>query len=119
LDTPFYFAANHLPGRLVGFLLGAAAGVSFVPLYLIGRDLLNSRWPALALAALGMFTAGAWSEAGTIFGDSLTAPLFLFSVWLVLRTIRVDAVSSGQRRALILVALAGLLAGVGAGLKLS
>ncbi len=59
LDVPFYFATQHFPPRLTGSLLAAIQGTAFPLLYLINRHFTARRLVALALAGLGMFTAGA------------------------------------------------------------
>ena len=118
LDAPFAFAVDHLPARAVAFGLGVAAGTSAVPLYLIGVELFGRRWLALVLAALGMFAAGTWAEAGTIMGDNLTAPLYLLALWFFIRGIRSHQSGRGARRSVLWVAAGGALMGIAAGLKL-
>jgi hypothetical protein len=115
LDTPFYWLAGHVSGRIVGLVVGTCTGLSFPFIYLIGREVLQSRWLALTLAALGMFTAGTLSEAGTIMGDSLTAPLYLCAVWLVLRS--VGSLTQPSRRTVATLVTAGVVAGAATALK--
>jgi hypothetical protein len=118
LDIPFYYAVEHLPPRLTGFLLGLVQGLSFPLLYLINRHFTRQRLVALGLAALGMFTAGALAEVGTIFGDALLAPVFFAAILLGLMSF--DASRAGVSpsvRPRVLLVCAGALAGLAAGLK--
>ena len=120
LDIPFYFAVNHLTPRLTAFLLGVVQGTSFPILYLIARRFTPLRLLALALAALGMFTAGAIAEIGTVMGDTLTAPFLLGAILLGLMSLDVTpGPGIGSRRGSALVFGACGLAGIGTGLKLS
>jgi hypothetical protein len=117
LDVPFYDAVNRISPRLLAFLIAVVEGTSFPILYLIGRHFTKSRLIALGLAALGMFTAGAISELGTILGDTLIAPLLLGAVLLGLHSMENDRLRSGMAPLPWLVLAAGGLAGVATGLK--
>jgi hypothetical protein len=124
LDIPFYFAVNHFTPRVTGFLLALVQGSSFPILYFIGRRFTIRRLVALGLAALGMLTAGALGELGTIMGDTLTAPFFLGAILLGLRAQGRDPGSeiragSGAMHSVGPVFIACAIAGVGTGLKLS
>ena len=91
--------------------------MSFPFLYLIAREFFTSRAGALVLAAAGVFAAGSLGEAGTTFDDSLTAPLVLCALWLVLRSLRASPELS--RRALAWLWFgAGVASGAACGLKL-
>lgn len=118
LDIPFYFAARDLPARMVAFGIAVVQGVSFPILYLISREFTRRRLLALVAAGLGIFAAGAFSEIGSVMGDTLTAPFILGAVLLALMACRAPVLSS-RRRVLTLAALAGGLSGFGSGLKLS
>jgi len=118
LDFPFYFAARDLPARMVAYGIAFLQGLSFPILYLIARMFTQRRLLALAAAALGMFAAGAFSEIGSVMGDTLTAPFILGGVLLGLRACRPPA-HGARRRMLALAAAAGLVSGLGAGFKLS
>jgi len=118
LDIPFYFAARDLPARAVAYGIAFAQGLSFPILYLIGRMFTRRRLLALLAAGLGIFAAGAFSEIGSVMGDTLTAPFILGGVLLGLHACRQPA-HSARKRALILAGAAGVASGFGAGLKLS
>jgi hypothetical protein len=118
LDIPFYFAARDLPARVVAFGIAVVQGVSFPIIYLISREFTRRRLLALVAAGLGIFAAGAFSEIGSVMGDTLTAPFLLGAVLLALIACR-NPSGSSRRRALSFAALAGGLSGFGAGLKLS
>jgi hypothetical protein len=120
LDVPFYFAADHLSPRLIGCLLAIIQGVSFPLLYFINRHFTPRRLVGLALAGLGMFTAGALSELGIIMGDTLVAPLLFGAILIGLRSL--DASRPQEGKSMVPAALivsASALAGVAAGLKLA
>jgi hypothetical protein len=123
LDTPFYFAATHLPAKVVGFSLAVVQGLSFPLLYLISKKITSRRFLALVLASLGMFGAEAIGEIGNIMGDTLTSPFFLASVLAALYAIAArhgsEGASGRRQHSIQLALLAGVLAGIGAGLKLS
>ena len=120
LDVPFYFAAQHLSPRLIGALLAVIQGTSFPLLYLINRHFTKSRLMALGLAGLGMFTAGTLSEVGTVFGDTLLAPLFLAAILLGLHSLDAGRSDPGKRIGSVALIVSGCaIAGVAAGLKLS
>jgi hypothetical protein len=120
LDIPFYYAAQHFPARLTGFLIAVVQGTAFPLLYLINRHFTSSRLVALGLAALGMFTAGALSEVGNIMGDTLVAPMFLAAILLGLYSYG-STNRDAQKRIghNVLIAGAGGIAGLAAGLKLA
>lgn len=120
LDIPFYLAAGHLPPRVTGYLLAVIQGLSFPLLYFISRHFTSRRSIALVLAGLGMFTAGALSELGTIIGDTLIAPLFFGAILIGLHSL--DASRSHGRKGIVpagLILSSSALAGVAAGLKLA
>jgi hypothetical protein len=115
LDVPFFLAAQALPARAAGFLMGLVQGLNVVPLYLIGLRLLAPvpapprRLAALALAVVGLVGGGHLGLVGTTFYDNVVSLFVLGAVALVLAC---------DPRHIAGFALAGLLAGAGAGLKL-
>lgn len=123
LDIPYYLAINHLPPRLLGFLMGVVHGLNFVLLLAICRKLLmwlpdtdRQRTPIL-LALAGCLTANFLSELGNTMGDNTTA---LFCLASILMTLHVMATLPSQSsRAIWTLAVAGVLAGMAAGLKLT
>jgi len=124
LDLLYYGLIMHLPGPLVGFIMGALQGCNFVLLLALCQRLLPAgadggplRRPALLLALAGIAGPGFLSELGNTMGDNLTA-LFVLGGLLVLLRRWPDLCRPGARGALALL-LAGLLLGLGAGLKLT
>ena len=118
LDFPFYFAARHLSARTVAYGIAFVQGLSFPILYFIARVFTQRRALALGAAGLGIFAAGAFSEIGSVMGDTLTAPFLLGGILLGLYACRPPA-HGARRRVLTLAAAAGLVSGFGSGLKLS
>lgn len=122
LDVPFYLAVEALPPRWVGFLLGTVHGLNFILLFYLAQRLIalpHPRWkPAVsfAIALVGMLGAGNLSELGTVFHDNVVSLLVLGALSiLVAQHKRLGA--SSLKIALPVVAGAGLLAGLAAGLK--
>lgn len=120
LDLVYYGLNQLLPPRLAGFVLGALHGLNFVLLVALARQLLGAdqdqdggahRRKVLLLAGACVFGPGFLSEIGNGMGDNLTALSVLGSLWLLLRH------WAAPRLALIL--LAGLVMGLGVGLKLT
>ncbi len=118
IDIPFYYAARHLSGRTVAYGIAVVQGLSFPILYLIARVFTRRRLLALAGAGLGIFAAGAFSEIGSVMGDTLIAPFILGGILLGLYACRTPA-HGARRRVLTLAAAAGAVSGFGSGLKLS
>lgn len=113
LDLLYYGLTAALPAPLAGFIMGALHGLNFVLLLAIARVLLRAgaaeryRLPLL-LALAGCIAPGFLSELGNSMGDNMTALCVLGSLLMVL--------ARWERPALL---AAGLLMGVGAGLKLT
>jgi hypothetical protein len=113
LDLLYYGLASALPAPLAGFIMGALHGLNFVLVLGIARCLLNAgaaphfRLPLL-LALAGCLGPGFLSELGNSMGDNMTALCVLGALLLVLARF--------ERPALL---AAGLLMGVGVGLKLT
>lgn len=123
LDVPYFYAMEHLPPRLVGFLMGAMHGLNFVLLLGICRMALpklsteEKIYVPTLLALAGCLTANFLSELGSSMGDDTTALFCLGSILIVLknqRRIQLNLLSDW----LVLLA-AGLLMGIGTGLKLT
>ncbi len=117
-DVPFYWGARHLSARTVAYIIAVVEGLSFPILYGICRFFTGRRLLALGAAGLGMFTAGALSEIGNVMGDALLAPFVLAGILLGLHACTSPPTAAG-RRLLLVAGSAGLLSGIGAGLKLS
>jgi Ca2+/Na+ antiporter len=123
LDIPYYLAINHLPPRLLGFLMGMIHGLNFVLVLAICRKLLSwlpetdrQRTPIL-LALAGCLTANFLSELGSTMGDNATALFCLASILVTLHAIA--TLSTRSAHALWTLAAAGVLAGMATGLKLT
>lgn len=123
LDVPYYLAMEHLPPRLVGFLMGGMHGLNFVLLLGICRIALpklsqeEKVYIPTLLALAGCLTANFLSEIGSSMGDDTTA-LFCLSSILVILTNQ----NRVQQRLLVSLGVflaAGLLMGMGVGLKLT
>jgi hypothetical protein len=123
LDTALYLLNTHLPSRVVGFLLGALHGLTFVLIVAIARQVWPSessdtayRLPVL-IAAAGCLTANFLSGLGNSMGDDTTALLVLCGLLVALSNWR----RLGERTASAFgVAMAsGLLIGFATGLKLT
>jgi hypothetical protein len=119
-----YHGLNHvLSPRLAGFAMGALHGVNFVLLAAIARLLIGGagdgaqRRLALLLAGVGLLGPGFLSELGNTMGDNLTALLVLAALYLVLR--EADAWRRWSARGAPTLLAAGLLMGMGTGLKLT
>jgi hypothetical protein len=123
LDTALYLLNTHLPSRVVGFLVGALHGLTFVLIVAIAREV----WPVASdddryrlpvlVAVAGCLTANFLSGLGSSMGDDSTA-LFVLGGLLV-------ALSNWQRlggrsaRAFGAALASGLLVGAATGLKLT
>ena len=128
IDLPYYFLNSVLPGPLVGFVMGALHGLNFVLLAAIAMQAFGGRGAAraeertgdtrlaLLLALVGVCGVGFLSELGNTMGDDLTSLLVLGSLYLILRGWRQPAVVPTRAPVLL---LAGLLMGIGSGLKLT
>lgn len=123
LDMLYYALVTALPGPVAGFLMGALHGLNFPLLLAVGRAVLphlpgedRYRVPLL-LALAGICTVGFLSELGNSMGDNTTSLFVLSSLWLLLQ--HWDRLTGTLRRALPVVLAAGLLMGLGTGLKLT
>lgn len=121
LDIGYFSVISYLGPRTVGFLLGFLQGLNFFLVYQIAKIVLGDRKPrelhALLLALAGVLSVSFLAEIGTTMHDNLVALFPLLSLWLVLSC--VGSLGKGhQGRHLVLIVFAGLLAGIGIGLKL-
>lgn len=122
LDIPFYLAVEALPPRWVGFLLGTAHGLNFVLLFFLAQRLITLPYPrwklavSCAVALVGMLGAGNLSELGTAFHDNVVS-LFVLGALAILVAQHKRLGTASLKSALPIVAGAGLLAGLAAGLK--
>ncbi|MFL9870968.1 hypothetical protein [Paraburkholderia megapolitana] len=123
LDVPYYLMSMHLPAMLVGFVMGVVHGLNFVVLLGICRLTLvdlpehernrTSFWLALA----GCLTANFMSAIGNSMGDNTTS-LFSLGALLVVMTVW-PRLAEVRTRVLLVIAIGGIISGLGAGLKLT
>lgn len=123
LHIPILWANTHIPPRLVGFLMGALHGSTFIPLLAIAQRALPAlpetdryRIPLL-LALAGCLTGAFLSGLGNSMGDNTTA-LFVLTGLLVVMT-HWDRLGCGSARTLMAINFAGAVVGMGVGLKLT
>jgi hypothetical protein len=123
LDLPYYWLAWHLPGPLVGFIMGLAHGLNFVLLAFISLKTLPNlpsedrlRIP-LIIAVFGCLTANFLSAIGNTMGDNMTSVFVLASLLIILSNW--TSLSKHRSRLVFAVTLAGAFAGMAAGLKLT
>ena len=119
LHTFHYFAYQHLPPRLVGFGMGFLHGLCYPILLAICLRLtpdLHHR-TAILLALAGCLTGAFLSGLGNSMGDNTTA-LFVLTGLLVI-ICGWDTLLTLSPRAFITLSLAGLVVGLGVGLKLT
>jgi hypothetical protein len=117
VDLLWYGLGQWLPGRGVGFIIGAVQSANFVLLYLLGLRLLPVETPverelaALLVAVTGVCGAAVTTEIGTTMNDAVVSIGVLFSLLLVVRWW--PTLMGGPRRDAILRAMAaGLTVGV-------
>lgn len=115
---PFYLLIETFPPRLAAMVLGALQASVLVLVLVIARQVagagvLSTRWAVVAALAISAASPVALSELGTSFADLLLSALVLAALGVML------PVGSARRRARLLLFLAALLMGAGAGLKLT
>lgn len=123
LDLLYYGLNAALPAPLVGFVMGVLHGLNFLLVLGIARLLLpglddadRQRLPLL-LAVAGVLGAGFLSGIGNSMGDNMIALFVLLSLYLVLH--HWPRWSAWSMASLGWMALAGLVMGLGTGLKLT
>lgn len=123
LDTFFYLANTHLPSRVVGFFMGALHGLSFVFILSIAQQILPDlpgrdryRVPLL-LALAGCLTANFLSGLGNSMGDDTTALFSLAGLTMLVSSW--DRLALAAARTVVIAIAAGVLTGLGVGLKLT
>jgi hypothetical protein len=124
LDIPLYFAGTHLPASLVGFLLSFSQGLNFPLLFWLAWSLFSKLTPGyrLALSAAtamaGMTGAGALMEIGAVFHDNLISLGVLAALLVIIARQRV-LIKGNYWAAGGWAGLAGIFAGITAGIKLT
>ena len=124
LDIPLYLAGEYLPGSGVGFLLSFCQGLNFPLLFWLSWALFSPLPPRqrLALSAITAFTsmtgAGALMELAGVAHDNITSLGVLAALLIIVNHYQTlttgNCIAAGGW-----AGLAGLLAGVTAGLKLT
>ncbi len=115
LDVPFYVLAQAFSARTMSFVLGVLQGLNFVVLFGLASRVLTPvaapqrRIAALGIAFIGMLGGGNLGMSGTTFYDNIISLFVLTSMWV--------AVAS-DRPTLLRMLIAGVLVGMGTGLKL-
>ena len=122
LDVAYFFAINHLHPKTVSFLIGLIQGLNFILAYKISRHVLkeNQRGEAfsLLLALAGIFSVGFLSEVGTTLSDNVISIFSLLSLWIIISFVG-DLEGDKKRPIIALTMCAGVLVGIGCGLKLT
>jgi hypothetical protein len=123
LDVPYYLMTLYFPAPLVGFIMGTVHGLNFPLLAGIAYKALP-RLPTedriripLLLAVFGSLTANFLSGVGNTMGDNVTSLFILASLLIVVANW--ERVCETGRKAVFIAIVAGLVAGIGAGLKLT
>ena len=124
LDIPLYWAGEHLPSSLVGFLLSLVQGLNFPLLFWLAWTLFSPLTPGQRLAVSAVTAIAGMSGAGALMGlagcanDNITSLGVLAS--LLIMVCRHQTLINGNRLAAGgWAGLAGIVAGVTAGLKLT
>ena len=120
LDVPFYWLVMHSTPMVTGFMLGFVHGLNFLLLFSIVHQLLptgTERKVVVFLALSGCLGATFLSELGKTMGDDTTAPFILGGIFLILR--RRSSIETDQRGGALVCLAAGVVAGLGIGLKLT
>jgi len=122
VDVPFALAAERLPARAVGFLLGMLHGLNFLPLSAIAwqlSTLANTRHRLIAsatLAMVGLCGAGGLSEVGLVSYDNVLSLGVLTSILLVVANWD-KIVHESNIKGVAWTAMAGIPVGLVFGLK--
>ena len=121
LDVPFYaLVVNGLPAFAITFLLGLPFGLAAWFFYRIARDAvhdLDVKREGPVLAAVGVVAltgAAGFSQIGSTMNEWATAALVMAALFVLVRARRAE-----EGHDIVAAALAGLLCGVAAGLKLT
>jgi hypothetical protein len=122
LDLPFYWGTNHLPPRLLGFLMGGVQGLTLGITFVLGMLVFRSFSPRVRLAlsamcsAAGVYAPVFLGELGASQNDTLVGLLVLISLLLLVRRLVIDQSLAGRESRRVLI-LAALILGLGTGLK--
>lgn len=116
IDLPYYWLSTSVSARWTGFVIGAAHGLVIVPLYAIACRLLPCK-AAAACAVAGCLGPLFLYQLGSTTGDNTAVLLVMPAVALMMRALNQPPAEARAGNALL--ALAGLLGGAAAGLKLT
>ncbi|WP_407275552.1 hypothetical protein [Halothiobacillus sp. DCM-1] len=125
LDYFYYVMSENLPPRVVGFLMGLAPALVFIPLWLTIRlvvfrsGLWRSRLYSIItiLALMGVFSVSFISRAGSVDGDSITAIFQILALYFILKN--VVGFGEDSVNPTLWAIVAGVVSGLGTGLKLT
>ena len=124
LDIPYALVFERLPARVIGFALGFAHGLNFLPLFAIAWQLSTQPDPhrrlsvSTATALAGLLGAGGLSEVGLVFYDNVLGLSVFTSVLIVVS--RWNLLTKGRgSEGVAWVLLAGFCSGLAFGLKQS
>lgn len=125
MDLLYYGLVMHLPAPVTSLVMGMLHGLNFVLLALLAVELLPRRhgepaWGlSLVLAALGCLGPAVLSQFGSTMGDNTSALFVLGGLLLVVRGAQDRARAVWRVPPVRNLLGAGLLLGIGAGLKLT
>ena len=123
IDVPYYLMHQFMPAPLVGFVMGAVHGLLFVLVLGIAQFSLRALPPGdhirvpILLAVAGCLTGNFLSGLGNTMGDNFTALFVLGGLFVTLQ--QWEALCAGGRRTAAVAVGAGVLVGLGVGLKLT
>lgn len=120
LDLLYYGLQQACRPRVAGFLMGCLHGLNALMVVAIARRVLPAtahRLAAVLLALGGCLQPGFLSQVGNAMGDNLAALFVLGALLLLLRGW--SALQQGEAAGARVALLAGLVAGLGTGLKLT
>lgn len=122
-DIPFYYMVRTFPARTVGFILGVVHGLNLslvLGIFLLVVRRLTLEWKLLLgalVVVLAAFSPMFVAELGTTFNDNLTS-IFVFAGLILLLLSGRSFNAEKRRSGFILVAISGLVIGMGVGLKI-
>lgn len=120
IDVAYFVAIEHFAAPRVGFLIGALHGLNFILIYKIAKHVVapanSGTLFALLLSSAGILSVGFLSEVGTTLHDNLIAIFPLTALWMILS--KIERICASESGVISFVFWAGLILGIGVGLKL-